>query len=324
MLMSTREVACAFDDPPTALAENASSSAELAWQTPADSSCSTREQIESRVAALTSQRLAPAEAKQRLPRIQVELQREDSTWRAQVRAFDAGGRALGARELLGKSPDCRSLDVALALVIATLVDALPAAAPATSSPGAAAAESGVVAVAAGGGRRGEGVGVAFGARLGAGLIPNLVFGLNLGVEIPVLGASIVIDGTAYLPDDDVDARGRGARLWPWHAGVGFCPRLVRGTIGFQVCGQVQLGAIHARGLGLDSSSMRQRLLVIAGLEPKLGLSLADGFGLQLSALGGWAPVRPEFTLDLGSSDLDTLRGAPFVLLLRIGIIGFFR
>jgi len=322
MLASTRDVACALDDSPNALAENASPSAELAWQTPAESSCSTREQIESRVAGLTSQRLAPAEARQRLPRIQVDLQREASTWRAQVRAFDAGGRALGARELLGKSPDCRSLDVALALVIATLVDAFPAALAATSS-GVPAAESGK-ALAARGGRPEEAVGVGFGARLGIGLIPNAVFGLNLGVEIPVLGASVVVDGTAYLPYDDVDARGRGARLWPWHAGVGFCPRLVRGTVGLQVCGQVQLGAIHARGLGLDSSSTSQRLLVILGLEPKLGLRLADSFGLELSALGGWAPVRPEFTLGLGGSDLDTLRGAPFVLLLRIGIIGFFR
>jgi hypothetical protein len=318
---SSRAPALAFDEAASGATSSRTPSAELVWRTESDSECSTRAQIRARIAGLTARGLAEPALPQRYPRIVVEVRRHESTWRGQIRVFDADGHSLGARDLLGKSPDCRSLDVALSLVIATLLDALPSPAAASGARSPAADSSKLAAVRR---TRSDPLGIGASAGVGLGLVPNAAFGMTLGFELPIAGASISIDGSAYLPRDDVDARGHGARLWAWHAGVGFCPRLVRGKLPLEVCGGVQLGAIQASALGLRATSHKQRLIVLAGLEPKLGIRPTDAFGLQLSIFGGWAPIRPTFTLDTGGSELDTLRGAPFVLLLRIGIIGFVR
>jgi hypothetical protein len=277
--------------------------AALEWHVPQAADCASRAEIETRVSRLTERRLgATASA-----RIVAQLDQEDGPWRARVSVFDERGHSQGARSLGGRPGDCRSLDVAVALVIATWLEGLPqpSAEPAADGGGAARAELGL--------------GAAFAT--GFALAPSARFGAQLSLEMP-LPLRPTLDASAYAPRAELDANGRGARLWAWHLGAAVCPGVWRGSLELRMCGGAQFGAVHAVGVGLTPQLDKARLLTLLTLEPKLGLALSRGLALRVSAVAAWAPVRPRFTMDLGQGAPHRLGSAAFVLLLRIGIIGF--
>jgi hypothetical protein len=264
----------------------------------------------------------------------------ETTWRARIALRDAAGRELGVREVVGRSPTCRTLNVPVALVIVTLADSLLGPPPAgASGPGAeiappsikprvtqpgqrdpeAASEAASDAPAAG---PLLGLG-AFGA-LDLSVLPSATPGLGVALELR-LGMPISIDAAVYAPVDELDAQGRGARFYLSHGGIALCPELEitrGGDLRAQLCAGGQIGAISAGGQGLTHATSAERLIVVLGFEPKLVWHLTERFTARASIAAGWVLVRPRFRLDIEGQAPRILESGPVALQMRVGVMGF--
>lgn len=290
----------------TALAdERPEASVALAWQA-TGTDCANGDQIRERVTRLTERRVVLA----REPsshEIRVTVSEQDSNWRAVVSLHDPAGKPVGSREVRVRSPSCRTLDVPVALVIATMADGVPKQAPQRDSE-------------KGGARLGMG---AFAAG-NAGLQPSVGFGMGLELEV-AWSVPVAIEATAYAPREQLDAQGRGASFWAFHAGLRACPRLFTGAVvALRMCGAVQAGAEHAEGVGLTQSQSALRPMALMGLGPSLLLGNPGGLSVQLAISAAWVFVRPRFhwTIEGDPEPEQSWQGTPFAVLARIGVIGF--
>jgi hypothetical protein len=311
---------------------------ELVWHAPAGSGCASASEIVERVRRLTDRALSTA-ASRHHPQIVVDLLEFEYTWRARVGVVELNRGVRGQRELQARSGDCRSLDVAVAVVIATLLEGLPDApleaepttdvraagkpalphAPVVASSTALMALSDVATGTSVLSRRERRYGLAAAFASAVGLGPSLIFGAQLALQLPW---AFQLDGSLYAPRAELDSRGRGARWWTWHAGARFCPLRLGERLELQLCATGELGAIHALGVGLTPAVHEARLLVVLGISPQLAVNLTPGLQLRFDGVAGWVPVRPRFAMDLGSVGLHTFGSAQFALLLHMSVIGF--
>lgn len=279
----------------------------LKWQAPTAAGCATQDEIESEVSRLTEREPAT-----RGPSFWIEAVAllHEGRWVASVALRDERGRIVGGREVSGDYASCRELDLPVALVIATLLDGLRAPEAIEPAPPASSAEL----------RTGK-VGVRAFAAGAWGLAPTLAAGIGAGVELP-LGWPVSIDATVYVPREQVDGAGRGARAFSVHAGAALCPRLWGLRYALHVCGGAQAGAALARGVGLSESERAAKPLVMLGLEPQLVLGLTASWALQLSLAAQWVAVHPRFHWQIEGMDDGVLATRRFALTARIGIIDF--
>lgn len=279
----------------------------LAWQaTGAD--CASVDQIRERVTRLTERSVVLVREAQSYA-IRVTVSEQDSNWQAVVSLHDPAGTLLGSRDVRARSPSCRTLDVPVALVIATMADGLPKASPLEKSNDLEAD------------RAGASVGFGAFAAGSAGLSESV--GLGMGLELEVAWKlPAAIEASVYAPREHLDDFGRGARVWSFHAGPRVCPNLfVGGEVALRMCGTVQAGAEHAEGIGLTESQSALRPIAFMGLGPSLLLGDPAGFSAQFAVSAAWVFVRARFHWDIEEEE-QSLEGTEFAVLARIGVIGF--
>jgi hypothetical protein len=290
--------------------EAAAERVALVWKAPADADCASADQIRAEVAHLSETRLV--DSGQRFEIEALALLHEGS-WVASVALRDAQGRVLGGREVTGAFLACRDLDLPVALVVATLLDALreqPAPVAPAAAPPAPPEQRGAI-----------GVGAFVSAAYG--LAPQLTLGAGAVVELP-LAWPLLFSASAYLPGRDLDAAGRGAWLLSFHAGAALCPKLVGRRHALHLCGSAQVGAALAKGVGLTEPEHAVGPLLLLGLEPQLVLGLTPSWALQL-ALGAYGvAIRPRFHWEIEGRGVHSFETEPFALMVRIGFIDFLR
>lgn len=281
----------------------------LAWQAPPDAQCSSGEQIRVQVARLSDQPLTLDDVDSRY-RIEAVVTPNAGSWQAVVKTLDLQGRTLRARTVAGRTPNCSSIDVAAAVVISTMLDSLQAdlarAQPRRPPPPSAAGH-------------GRGPSLAALAAISSELIPEAWLGGGLALE---LGDAIKLtfSATAYAPGEQIDARGRGARAWGFHAGAALCPAVVRSNfLDLHVCVGVQGGAALASGVGLTRAGAATVPLALGLAGPKVTLKLSRTFAIQLTTSAAWAFVRPKIVWDIEGEPARSLAGSQIGLLLQMGV-----
>jgi hypothetical protein len=288
----------------------------LVWKTSSEGNCATSPQIRAEVERLSETALVNSKQDYELEVLAFVY--EDS-WVASVALRDARGRVLGGREVTGPYASCRDLDVPVALVVATLLDELhlqPAPQPVTT-----AADPTPLAPPALEPRQVIGVGAFVSGALG--LVPRLTLGFGVEVEQP-FAWPLVLSASAYLPGEETDAAGRGARGLSFHGGAATCPKLAGQRHALRLCGSAQVGAVVAEGVGLTESDQAAKPMVLIGLEPQLVLGLTPSWALQVSLGAHWLPVRPRFDWEIEGGAGGNLDAEVFALMARIGIIDFLR
>jgi hypothetical protein len=297
------------------------SSVRLEWSVPEGSGCATRDELRLQVERLSERAPFAAEGEPTAYTIAGVIEPYDTAWRARITLRDASGRELGAREVLGRSPTCGTLNVPVALVIVTLADSLlPRAAPvdehAAPPPAAASPEPGARAA-------GSPIQLGLGAfaALDWTILPSATPGIGAALELRV-PLPLQLDATLYAPVDELDAQSRGARFALWHAGLSVCPELQNGVFRAQLCAAGQLGAVSAAGRGLTQAGSAERLVALAGFEPKLVWFLSKAVTVRASIVAGWVLARPSFRVEIEGQSPRILRSDPIVLQMRVGIMGF--
>jgi hypothetical protein len=323
---------------------------QLAWSVPDGSGCAAEEELRLLVERLSERAPFAAAGASTDFTIAGAIEPIETSWRARIVLRDAQGNELGQREVLGRSPTCRTLNVPVALVIVTLLDSLldgphspatvesepplpPLPKPQVTGPftiGAPASEH-KSANAPHDGPATGGIehtplvlGLGAFAALDLSLLPSATPGFGAAVELRV-PVPIAIEAAIYLPVEELDAQGRGAEFSLWHFGAAVCPelRISRGaTLRAQLCGAGQLGAINAAGHGLTQAATAQRLVAVLGFEPKLVWFVNDALTARASILAGWVLARPSFRVDIEGQSPRILRSDPVALQLRVGVMGF--
>ena len=298
--------------PRSVFAQAQSPNVALSWNVPATVGCATPDEIELRLAQLTDHRFAVPPAPLSF-RILVNIVSYDGGWRARIALVDLARSQelpVGAREVATRMNDCRTIDVPVVLVIATLLDDLREQTSA-KTPKAPVKDS-----------VHDHIGIGAAVALQAGLTPDPRFGATLGVQLPWL-APIVIDASTYLPYEEL-SEGRGARVWPFHGGASVCPRLLGSatSVDLQVCAGVQAGALWGQSLNLSENQSLLRGFILLGIEPRFSIRLVDGVWAQLSIAANWLPLRAGFEWQLREQTY-TLETARFAVMARIGVITFY-
>ncbi len=218
--------------------------------------------------------------------IEAHIAPASAGWHVAIAVRDGAGAALGARELDDPAPECRSVDDALALIIALIVDpdAATRAAPPTPAPAAAPWQFGLAA----------------NGTAAAGLLPGAAFGGALAVtfDAPRIPPGVV-RATLWREDEAASAQ-VGARFDLATASVALCPRVWgRDAIDVATCGGGEAGRVSARGFGFDLSQRTTTLVGHVLIEPRLEVRLGRTLTID-AGLGLRVPiVRPRFTYDQG-------------------------
>lgn len=319
---------------PVASAQPSPDTAQLSWSVPDGSGCATEGEMRLQIERLSERAPFVAVGEPASYTIASVIEPYEKAWRARIALRDAAGNELGQREVIGRSPTCRTLNVPVALVIVTLADSLleaPPPTPESTAPPPPPPVKPLVrkpAPAPGPRPRDDRAPLALGLGMfGAvdlSLLPSATPGVGVALE-PRLPLPVALEAALYARVDDLDAQGRGARLFLWHFGAAVCPelRLTRsGPLRAQLCAAGQIGAVHAAGRGLTEATSAQRLVAVLGFEPKLVWFLGRSFTARASILAGWVLARPSFRVDIEGQAPRIVQSDPVVLQLRLGFMGF--
>ena len=329
MLIACAALAGTAATPGTVAAQGQDRSVRLEWSVPEDSGCASRDELQLQIERLSERAPFAAPGTPTAYTIAGVIEPSDMAWRARITLRDASGQELGAREVLGRSPTCGTLNVPVALVIVTLADSLldepgpvtGGSAEPTDPPAARAAPRAEAARPEPATPRKLGLGV-FGA-LDLSILRSPTPGVGAAVELR-LPLPIALDTTLYAPVDELDDQGRGAHLLLWHAGASVCPELgsAAHALRAQLCATGQLGAVSAAGRGLTEATSAERLVAFVGFEPKLVWFLTEAFAARASLVAGWVLIRPTFRVDVEDQAPRILRSEPVALQMRVGVMGF--
>jgi hypothetical protein len=297
--------------PPSAAAAQGRLAAEpqatLSWRAPQDAECSSGEQLRAQVAHLSEQTMTLGDVASPY-RIEAIITPNRESWQAQVTMRDARGQTLRSRMVSGRTPSCGSIDVAAAVVIATMLDSLrnelPRSQARTAPPPSAS---------------GRGPGLSAFAAINSQLVFDAWLGGGLALELGD-DLQLTVSASVYAPGEQKDSRGRGAQLWGFHAGAALCPAVVRGNIiDLHVCAGAQGGAVLASGVGLTRQNDATVPLALALAGPKVTLMLSRTFAVQLAASAAWAFVRPKVLWSDADGDTEAVPGSKIALLMQLGV-----
>jgi hypothetical protein len=174
------------------------------------------------------------------------------------------------------------------------------------------------------GGAGPTLGLAIAGRASLELLPGLGgrLGGEASIEI-VPGLALRALGGLYFPSDETHD-GRGASFGAWSAGAGACGLGRIGALGLGGCASIEIGELHARGLGVDRSFSPRSLLVAASAAGAIELAPWPSFAARLE-IGVLVPfVRPEFVYEVvgasGSSEVLVHRPAVVAPFLELALV----
>ncbi|WP_437330831.1 hypothetical protein [Sorangium sp. So ce381] len=275
-------------------------------------------------------------------------------WRATIRVFDAGGTAIGSREIEADQVDCRAIDDQLELVIALLVDpdaslVLPRAAgsPAASAgggaPGAAerpaplppaerpaplpptakaAAPLPACPPAPAAPSAAWRVGGAVEAVGGLGLVPGPA-GVGVGVRAhatPPRGPGFELGGALWASPDVREAPGSPAFSLAYGR-LSVCPiEIARGGTALSGCAGAMLGSLRVEGLAVPSRFRHERLVLDLSLDTRVRRRFVGPlFGAV--GLGIAVPIVQDvyFYTDAAGARREIFQVSPVSALLDLGL-----
>jgi hypothetical protein len=221
----------------------------------------------------------------------------DRSWTAVIELERANGESLGTRTLTTTAPDCSALDDAVVLATGLMIDVSrrrvddertgtttpplgKPAAPITIPRDTAAP------------RAPWHVEPAFGIEAALGLIPAIGLAGRAGVAIePPHSFRLELAADYWLPRDDRDNAGRGARWELFTAELGVCPFVYRqGGFSSNACAFQRFGEVRVAGFGFDQARSSFEPIWTAGArvggaQTVLGpLAVRFGVGLEVPIL----------------------------------------
>lgn len=248
----------------------------------------------------------------------VEFTQRGSSWTAVIRLRTAEGAELGAREIGREANDCRSLDAALVLVTAMLVDAAranepkpitiraePAAELAPPAPGIAVPAPSTTPPSA---RK-----VTFVSGLAAaiplGFLPTWSLAPTSWLRVGRNRLSGEL-GLAWFARVHDDARPGGVFDGGW-ASLGVCPTLAEGaSLRLVSCARGALALMRGTGTAVTISESGSVLFGQLGLGVRGSLHLTGPLWLA-AGIDGWLPLyRPSFTVRDGGGRLEVFSPSP--------------
>ncbi len=144
-------------------------------------------------------------------------------------------------------------------------------------------------------------GVRLGTVLGAGVVPSV--GVGLRTEPFVGGPRLHVRAVAQywarrrIPLDP--RRDVAGELRLAVGGARICPRWTRGSVHVALCGGIDAGAVHGRGVGEELIDARSAAApwAAAVLEPNVELTITPALSLWIALEGVVALYRPRFAID---------------------------
>jgi hypothetical protein len=231
---------------------------------------------------------------------QIDAMPSSGSWRVSLVATRSDGAVLGRRELIRVADDCRTLDAALVLMVALILD--PDARPqesARSAPPLQVSDPEPAMM----GRQGEvvaavapiprwRVGTSLDALAGTGILPTPSFGVSARLMLAIQGwPKFELIASRWI-DHEVAAGAGGSRVSLWTAGVALCPIAFGGAL-ISVCGGVHGGRLRSAGFGFDQNQDQRSTVGYASISLRATKRVATNLALQLKA-ELWAPwVRPR-------------------------------
>jgi len=239
-------------------------------------------------------------------------------YRARIVVLDERGAALGERELVEDSPDCRKLDDKLTLVIALAIDPDAVTRQRGTLPSRVRASRTIPVVPSAPERWALALGVSGAAALG--VLPGLGIGGRLSFTIdPPAVPPFVIAASGWAPDRETLAAG-GSRFTRFGLGARMCPRLrAGGRLGAGLCGGVEVERMTATGFGFDTNQRAVDWIVSVAAEAVVTARLGNRWSADLG-IGGWVPlIRPRIVYTDGTKTPTVYQPAAVAAVLQLGI-----
>ena len=240
--------------------------------------------------------------------LRVTFARAGASWTVVLGLRTVDGTELGAREISREAAECRSLDAAVVLVTAMLVDAARAHEPAPirirAEPAAALAPPGPIAAptvaseasASGDSRTAATFTSGLGVTLPFGLLPSPSLAPSSWLRVARdrwWAGEVAVAWFARVRDE---ARPGGV-FDGGHLSLGLCPELAEGrAVRLVGCARGALAVMRGTGTAVTLSESATVLFGELGLGARVSLHLIGPLWIA-SGLDGWLPVRrPSFTV----------------------------
>jgi hypothetical protein len=272
----------------------------LEWNRPAGSTCIGRADVARQVEAQLGRSVFVREDASAL-HISGDIEQRAGSWIATLHVDQPGTAIHGVRQLRQDGGDCAALTPSLIVVLATLIGMAQPESDRSPEPN---------------------VVVGLAGALGFGVLPEPAFGGSAWFGVMLARDWLLwLDATGWLPQQKLDALGRGGTFDAWQAGLSLCRTFYAGArIGFAGCAGGQLGGISGEGRGLAPNRNSERLLAQSGLEAALSIRLFSSLALRTSATGAIDLARPSFFLELPDGRHRELFHVPlFAASLRAGL-----
>ena len=273
--------------------------------------------------------------------IEGHVERRGKRFVAMLGGSGRDGTPIGTRQLDSEGADCRSLDVALILVIALMIDPDAVAAAAATAPAAptpppppATREAGreivVREIHDGPPTAASGpppppapwrLDAHVDATLGLGRLPGRTPGVMLGVGFgptPRFPLELTL-GTS--PSASADTGGRSVSFSLVEGGLGFCPDVpVGGRVTVGGCASVRVGRIRSVGSGFDRNEAIDRVLADVVVGARAGVTLVRPF-FAVATASAVVPMARQRTTFRGADGAEVLlhERAAFGAELAIGV-----
>lgn len=206
---------------------------------------------------------------------------------------------LASRDLEIEADDCRALDGSIAVVAALLADDTPAL-PETPPPPPAKLR---VTLPKSPRRVGALLGIGGGVTFG--LLPRPASFASVNAWIAPIGPFRVgFEGRVWLPQTELvgDA---GAQISAFVLGGSACWRPLHARFTLGACARFDAGAMTDSPIGISASANAERALLVAGLDARVGMTVAGPLYVEVSADLGVPLARPRFYYtDLSGATVD--------------------
>ena len=214
--------------------------------------------------------------------------------RAEIALATRGGESLGVRALESDNNDCRSLDEALAVTLAIVLNVHRADVPALARAAPPPAPRWRP-------RVGAGAGVVFGLLPEPGIEAIVSAGLMRGGRLePGVDFAWARAGDAAAAEGRIQVQAATARL-------AIAPVLFGGPR-VDLRGRLSAGAgpMWARASGFAQVFSQTRLVVDGRIGLQVGLRVAGPLWIQIGGEVGWVPIRPVFAVRNADGSVETL------------------